>query len=884
MDMKWKKWLWSVFLLGGPIIVVIAVQLIIRTPIYTSLNPDVASSFLATVAQVLAGILAIVFSVSILAVDIAADKYTPRLFSYFAGSWATRLTFFSILAVTILSVVSMGVQAIPMSQWGYLSMTGLFVFCLLTLPFYFNQTLKLLDPRNLAERIRNEGRRGLKKQDQQKALDAVTSLGDIAIKAFERGDDEITKKYLYTLHEIEQELITSGSMLFSSNLKKDVVSALFGFGVRSPIFEQYYRVFKAAIAKRNEEVTSFIVGLVSHSIITLTEKSGTTEFLKGRLQQYQDFAKIAIENKDAARFPLVYSLRNIILPRSYTSTFNEEQSPIIQGAIVHVNKMIIDCQDFELWKAQLGYFSSIFSIEDIYNSLSSDLHELLLRKELLHARWVLWEQMGSPLRTRITSTNKRIFELGMSEIEQLIPASDQELREKFQKVRDLFYRLWATTRIYDAFFTSCVYALYQKQFRYIKELWRHVNPPDASAYSGNTNLIHFNVGFLTYQMIYHLLIPWEIEDFHGSEVYVLRYYLLCLAYALLRTNSDWHPTVPFFIETLLDQDNDYSETMRDELQAVYTFLVNLSHYADKVLAQYDAMVSEKKEWEDVFDGKLSESLERAQNWLRDTHSRQEWTSKAEGIIRDLPLDNSRVEGYRKTALENYKNESQIKHLAIQVETSGRWNSVELTGHSHFQHPDKQHFTLIGLDEPERIGTRVGFGAVHELVRLEVSYIAKTLLTQKGQDTIEVQGLNFDSVMKAVEKINQVGYAATVLIAPSQEISSAWQTDHQFRTNLIYENHKERYLQINNETKLKVIELPGNYAFIFAKEVGTWTTIEPVVIEVTECDKHPLAVEIIAREIVEYQILNPEGAEILNFASSFKPKSKSQNWFLKWFTK
>jgi hypothetical protein len=122
----------------------------------------------------------------------------------------------------------------------------------------------------LAERIRDEGRRGLKNQDQQKTLDAVTSLGDIALKTFERGEDEITKKYLYTLHEIEQELIASSSALLSSNVKRDVMSAIFGFGIRSPIFEQYYRVFKAAIAKRNEEVTAYIVGLVSDSITTLT--------------------------------------------------------------------------------------------------------------------------------------------------------------------------------------------------------------------------------------------------------------------------------------------------------------------------------------------------------------------------------------------------------------------------------------------------------------------------------------------------------------------------------------------------------------------------------------------------------------------------------------
>ncbi len=857
-------------LVGGPIIVITGIQLTTKTPLYTPLNPDLAGSFLATMAQVLAGILAIVFSVSVLAVDIASDRYTPRLFAYFTGSWATLLSFFSILALTILAVIAIGVQAIPMSQWRYLLMTGLFVFCLLTLPFYFHQTLKLLDPRNLAEQIRNEGQRGLKKQAQQQVLDAVTSLGDIAVKAFERGEDEITKKYLSTLCELEQELITSGTALLSSNAGKDVMSALLGFGVRSPIFDQYYRVFKAAIAKRNEEVTLYIVGLLSDGIATLTEQSNSTEFLKGRLQQYQDFAKMAIEDRDISRFSLIHSLREAIFPRSYTNTFTEDYLPILKGAIVQVNKIIIDSRDFELWKRQLGYFSSVVSIDNIYSSLTSNLHELLLRDELLQARRALWEQMELPLRTRITPTNKRAFELGLSQIGQLIPASDQKLREKFLEIRQLFYELGAITGIYDAFFTICVYAFYRKQLEYIKELWRHVNPKDASAHWANTNLIHFDIGFLTYQMYYHVLLPWEIEDYHGSEVYVFRYYLLCLAYTLLHTHSDWYPATPFLFKPLLDRDEEYSEIMREELHTAYAFLMNLPYYADKALTQYDTVASEKEEWEDVFDGKISDALEKARDWLTDTQHRQEWTSKAEGIVRDLPLDNRRVEAYRKSALEYYKEESQIKHLAIQAEIGDKQNAVDLTGRWHYQNPDKQHFTLIGLDEPERIGARVGFGAMRDLVRLEISHIAKILLTQKEQEVINLEGLDFDSVLKTVKRIKQAGYSVTVLIAPSQEISYASQKDHRFRVNVRYENQKERYLQIDTDTKLKIIELPGDYAFIFGKKAGSWATIKPTMIEVKERDKDPLSVEISATEMAIYQMLNPQAVEILKFNKQKEP--------------
>jgi hypothetical protein len=863
MSANLTKWLWLVFLFGGPFIVVIGIQQVAKTPLNTSLNSAAASSFLATVAQVLAGILAIVFSVSVLAVDIAADKYTPRLFSYFAKNWATQLSFVSILALIILSVVAMGVQDIPMSQWRYLSMTGLFAFCLLTLPYYFYQTLQLLDPRNLAERIRNEGLRSLKKQDQQKTLDAITSLGDIAIKALGRGEDEITKRYLDALQEIEHNLIRPNSASIFSN-KKSLASALWGFGIRSPIFDQYYRVFKAAVTIRNEEITSHVVGYLNDTISNITARNHNTEFLKGRLQQYQDFVKIAIENKDHSRFALTHSLRNTIIPRFHPGAyFNDDYLPILRGAIVQANKEMIDNQDFELWKEELRYFSSIISIEDIYISLSNNLRELILQNKFLHEKWVVWEWMEAVLQTRITSTNRRAFEMGISEIEEMIPPSNQELHAKLLEVKNLLYDLWATTFVYDAFFTACVYAYYRKQFGYIKELWRHVNPKDASAHWGNTNLIRFDVGFLTYQMYYHVLLPWKIEDYHGSEAYVFRYYLLCLAYTFLHTHSDWHPTTSFLFKPLLDQDNKELEIMRAELQAAYTFLMNLPYYADEVLAQYDVVASEKEEWEDMFDGKTSDALEKVRDWLTDVQRRQEWTSKAEGIIRDLPLDNRRIEAYRKSALEYYKEESQIKYLAIQAESSDRQNSIELTGRWNSQKADKRRFTLIDLNEPERISVGVGFGAVHNLVRSEISHITKTLLAEKEQKTIPIDGLDFDRILKSVEKIKLAGHTATVLIAPDQAIASAWQKDYRFKVNMRYEN-QERYLQVDPNTKLKIIELPGDYVFIFSKHVGIWTTIDPPMIEVRECSKNPRSVEIFATETVKYQVPNPQAVEILKF--------------------
>jgi hypothetical protein len=915
MNVKREQWAWLGVMLGGPTVVVLTVQLlIVRTSLFMPLSADLARSFLGTMAQVLAGILAIVFSVSVLAVEIASDRYTPRLFSYFKDDPVTWRALASLLACTLLSVVPIGIQAIPMYQWGFLAMSWLFVFCLLTMVDYFRQTLWLLDPRNLARRIRDEGLQALKKQDEQKVLDAITQLGDVAIKAFKRGEDEITKKYLDNLQEIQKDLISPDliSILIPSSEDKDIISAYFRYEIRSPVVEQYYRVFKIAAEDRNKEITLYIAGLLYEIVVILIEQDGNKEILKGILQQYREFIKIAVENTNVSRFSLVRYLRQVILPSPYAKVFSEEYHFLCLGALIRVNETIIDHQDFELWNEELDYFSSIASVENVYDSLNRDLGELL--RELRHVGVLIsgeqlerWNAMVWPIRTRITSTNKRVFELGMSEIEHLILASEQQFQEQaqrfkeslprlwmttgmydasfmayvyaflilaseqqlqfqeqVQRLKELLQRLWITTRVYDAFFETCVRAFYREQFGYIKELWRHVNPTDANAHWANTNLIRLDIEFLTHQMVKYVSIPWSIEGYHGVEVYVLGYCLLCLAYVVHQAKSDWHPTVPHFTRAMLSRGDEYSVAMGQELSAVHTFLVNLPHYAGKVLAQYDTVASMSKEWDDVFDGQASDALEKARNWLADEKRRQGWKEKAESIIKNLPLDESRVEEHKKAALEHYQSQSRVNQLAI-TENSGEKAPTEPICYS--QHCDKQPFTLIGQG---RVRT-VGFLVVHQVVSKEIDYIVNTILEHDETKLTEVKQLTFDVVAKAVEGIREGGYEAMVLLAPSQQIGSAWHDDSQFRTHMLHEGD-ERYLKVGESTKLRILELDGDHAFVLDRKAGNWKTVEPLKIEVTECDKNPLKVHITAQEVVDYQVLNPKAVEILKFTSPRKQKS------------
>ncbi|MBN1934805.1 MAG: DUF2254 domain-containing protein [Anaerolineae bacterium] len=865
-----RRWIELVVIFVASIVVPISLFLWERTPLYEALDADIANSFLATVAQVLAGILAIVFSLSVLAVEISSDRYTPRLFSYFARDRTTWLTFLLLLGCVLISVVAIGIQTIPMYRWGFLAISWLFVLCLLMMLQYFRQVLWLLNPRNLAARILDESRRAVKKQDHPGFFGTVTSLGDMAVKAFERGEDEIARTCLDSLFEIQQTLIGAG-LTPAFKTGEEFAAGLFGFGIVSPVVDQCYRLFRRAAEEKSEELTRHIASLVSAAIIDLVGQDGRDQLLRGiLLQQYQKFVEIAIEHKDTCRFLLMRNLREALFYGQQVR--NEKYLDICLAALQRANRAIINYQDFDLWKNALHDFSKIPSVEDAYGSLRLDLPVLLdhlFDQTPVHpGKWRIWQKIALELEHAwITPAKDQLLEHSLSEIEQLIPESKEELREEAQKVRKSFQQLRAVTKIYNAFFVTSIDSFYIHRYEYIKELWQHVNPPDASAYSGNASLIYLDIGFLTHQMIFTSALPWEIEGYHGAEIYILQYYLLCLAYALQHPISDWYPPVPCFSRDELSGDNEYSSLLGQELRASYTLLIDLPYHADQVLTQYEAIVCMANEWDDVFRGKATKALEKAKEWFEDAKRRQVWKERADSLVQSLPLDNRRVEAYQEAAKRTYEAQSQVHLLAMPGSDAGLM-PASLVGKCHTPPClDKLEFTLIAFGKPEETPAQVdNFQAITCIIRDEMAYLTDTLLAHDAIESIKIEQLTFDSVVQAVEKINEAGYEATALVIPHQQFFSALQYDSNFQIHDIHEG-KERYLGINDHSRLRIVAMDSDKdcVFIMDKQNGAWTAIKPLQVEVTECDTNPLAVQVIVQEIVDYQIANPEAVKILRIA-------------------
>lgn len=266
------------------------------------------------------------------------------------------------------------------------------------------------------------------------------------------------------------------------------------------------------------------------------------------------------------------------------------------------------------------------------------------------------------------------------------------------------------------------------------------------------------------------------------------------------------------------------------------------------------------EWNDVFDNEALVTLQKANAWLKDQAREQRWKEAAESIVGRLPLDGKRIDVYRKAALEHYRLQSQIAHLAM-VEDFQTENGAEMKPIRHRQHHGKQHFTVLGPEDPKQVAF-IGFAAVARVIQEETAYIIRSILKSEEIQPLSVKRLTFAEITTAAKEISDIGCAPTTLLAPSQQIISIWHGDLDFRSHEEYDENNDRYLKLDDSTKLRILETTENYIFILDKASGRCTKPEPLAIEVAERVNNPLEVEITSGESAIYQIVRPDAIVVL----------------------
>ena len=314
---------------------------------------------LSTIATCLAAILAIVFSISLLSVQIVSDKYTPRVLEYFKKNRHTKLTLFSFLLTIVFCILFLGIS--DCNQSVYAIGFALFLVCCCVFVKYFYEMLRIINPIELANLLRNESLKNVKKQNKEGTENAIDSLGDIAIKTIQRNEETVTKKYIQTLYDVFDGFLKLKEMdpdkyapITNSYYSRDADRN----NILCYVLDQFFRIYKEAVFRNDGAITKDIsdkLFLILHECLTKTNNDLLVDQI---IEAEYSFCKFAIENKDGSRFFFVRHIVDVLEVNIFQKDRIKDMylNRFINSYFFRVNQLILDHDDFELFKAEINDF------------------------------------------------------------------------------------------------------------------------------------------------------------------------------------------------------------------------------------------------------------------------------------------------------------------------------------------------------------------------------------------------------------------------------------------------------------------------------------------------------------------------------------------------
>jgi hypothetical protein len=836
--------------------ITLLVGVISSTPLTATLDHNAANLFLATTAQVFGGILAIVFSISALVVTIVADRYSHQLISKFTNDRLTRATFFVLLACAVVALLSINIS-LPMYQAGFLGMVLLTSVGFGLLLWYLAHALQLIKPETMAQLLIADGLECLRNQDNDGFFRVLSSIGDVTLKAFARQEDNIAEIYLRALDEVHQGWIKSHRMPAQGEI--DQVWSTMVFGRQSPIMNQFKRVFKVFLSREDETLTRLVEQLSGGAIDSLLPKRDEEQLLNGLLTQYQELAQLAIEQQNAVRFAFLRFYRDRI--RSLVGATTGYLA-LCKKAFVETCAEVIKNDDVELWRRTLNFYCGGFSSiaeqnHTLRNDNLSQLWQILQNEDpstdwRQPYEWTNW--LANLLQPQLTIERQDLFELSLYHVAGRFSGDHLALRQ-IEQIRISLHELQAANHLIDAFFQVGIEALSLGRYPYIKSLLLHcTSQPD-------TYMLIPDLGYALTQVTYYARnARYQYRDSDKEEL-VHSFCFVYLACALHKSKQkEWAPMNLDFNEAMLSADNEFSEALTADIRNTYRFLSGFSHEIKAIVQQYDFIAAKSEEWDDLFDGNAAQAFQNARNWLTNQERIQRWQNSARQLVERLPVDGRRRDKHFAHLRQSFESNFRIDQLATITETlPADVPSKQLKSQAHC---DKIEFTILRgtnrqIDGPALVGS--------DLAKQEVDHLVQTVLSEENVPAIRAESLTFNAVNRGVEQIVGSGGQPTILMVSHAHYKHAHDIDPEFRTR-IRPGTNISHLVMDGSLELAIL-IDRNLtecALVLDPHSGNWSRLGSVEPSVSVCPQDALKIHLAATEMIQYQLVNPQGGVVLRF--------------------
>jgi len=562
-------------------------------------------------------ILSIVFSISQFTISQLSNYYSPYILEKYKNSLRFRFTFYLFsglilfsLALSISVFSNFFIRSIALILFG----SGVFLLIL-----HFKLILTLMDPKRLSQLLLTDIEHNITQGKTEEIKKYIISMGDIATKSLVRKEEKIVLEYIDAFHELFKKYLRILDKLKEEKEdKSNIIEKLrpedMFYEIEDVVCRNLYdhleRVFLTALNNKEKRVTTeialklydFTRAILERGDEVLFRQLIDTRRVKGAA--YYHFFKNAMEYKDYSKEIFV---RNMVSILQHYLIFKAKLNQKLLNELVDVhlfrmNKLIIDFDDFDLFKKELSWISRMILKPDPKELLKDA--EVQLNKLLSKSKYIDKincsdiEYLNIYLEHRLLRNFDAVEEFKKELLECLKSVSeDWKTDEEFEKIQRILEEYRTLARLYRTFFLIGAYILFCGQNKginwkkYVKTLWELTTPPDAGANYLNKTPVCFDPLWLIYLLTYggknntswFEEYDFELEDYHEIGDYVYQYWVLLM--------GKWSKDLDLPNESLI---MNWKRSSYDfKLKIWYELCNNFLHHKDQIKENFQKILQER---------------------------------------------------------------------------------------------------------------------------------------------------------------------------------------------------------------------------------------------------------------------------------------------------
>ena len=736
---------------------------------------DVSPSAFGAIATSLAAVLAIVFSISILAIQVVVDKYNSTVLNYFTHSKLTQFTLFLFLGTIILSIVIAGTE--DCSKAICTVTFALFLLCLYTFYQYFSMMLNIVDPQKLGKLLKTKCIDLVDSEKPKELREAVSSMGEIAIKSLQRKEIATTLVYTGYIEDILSTVIEITPEIGKS--KDTTVDAI------RALLEQYQKIADEAMLREENQI-----------IVDTSERLFYSPFhQKGYRNRYVyteifpiwlQVAGKSIEKGVSARIVIVHHWLHLAVVASYgTFTGDDHLFKNYLDFLFGVNQLIIEKSDFHLFQEEIDHLS-LSGIESP-PSAQRDLMDMLLLyttsfvipdilkdddqfSEYSRRNRRLQQEVEFQLPKEFTDSSK--FREQLKDYEGFISKCiseehTDEFNETFDSITTRLSTYIYNLRIHKLFFQIGGHLLYVQDkhgtgyVKFIYELWYHTQPKNVPVrvITLNETPVAFEPLWLTQLYIYGGTnsVAWTLRFFHydgfnSISGYITRYYILCMSKCVELGRKIALPDLKGLEKYATEEDNLPLETW-------YRLLIDINNEYDDIYSHIDALIGDSSTYDPLFNSPADDVLKKTKEYFEELQ--QESKNVIHFLEGVLPIDEQKLQGFIQGIIAGYDRSKDVgSYIEPQRYTDSEHSSLSFIPIYRKTSIPKSWFITISdrlVSGEFHFGRSIAIG--------EIQYLIKTILSNdriERRDSDKSGNVLYTCIQQVTKDLSEAGSAPDLI--------------------------------------------------------------------------------------------------------------------------